>query len=196
MTSQGSSYTGYVYLIGAAKFGWYKIGMAKTPEVRIGNLGILLPFKVQIIAIWKTTNKALLESEMHKKYGKRLINGEWFLFTALQVKEIVDSEQPYDALRIYSAFSDQTPKFCFSNVTSNRVIYGSASSIRGCWITEVAQKYLKDNELESNTANNKAAWEYAESCKDKRNPLIALDIASKCSDTQVIICRTAGSGDP
>ena len=39
---------GYVYLIGTPIFGWYKIGKSKTPEVRIKDLGILLPFKLHI----------------------------------------------------------------------------------------------------------------------------------------------------
>ena len=40
---------GFVYLIGSPLFGWYKIGKSKTPEVRVSNLGILLPFKLKII---------------------------------------------------------------------------------------------------------------------------------------------------
>jgi len=34
---------GYVYLIGSPTFGWYKIGKSRKPEIRIENLGILLP---------------------------------------------------------------------------------------------------------------------------------------------------------
>jgi hypothetical protein len=44
---------GYVYLIGNSIFNWYKIGKSVTPEVRIKDLGILLPFKIKVMSIWK-----------------------------------------------------------------------------------------------------------------------------------------------
>lgn len=53
--------SGYVYLIGSPIFGWYKIGKSITPEVRIKNLGILLPFKIDIICIWKAENHHKLQ---------------------------------------------------------------------------------------------------------------------------------------
>jgi hypothetical protein len=53
--------TGFVYLIGSTTFGWYKIGKSITPEVRIQNLGILLPFKIEVIAVWKAANHHAME---------------------------------------------------------------------------------------------------------------------------------------
>jgi len=53
---------GYVYLIGTPIFGWYKIGKSITPEIRVKDLGILLPFKIKVMAIWKAENHHLMES--------------------------------------------------------------------------------------------------------------------------------------
>ena len=70
---------GYVYLIGTPIFGWYKIGKSRTPEVRVKDLGILLPFKVEIIGVWKAVNHHLMESTLHEMYKTNKINGEWFV---------------------------------------------------------------------------------------------------------------------
>jgi len=70
---------GYVYFIGTPVFGWYKIGKSKTPEVRVKDLGILLPFKVHIIGVWKAKNHTLMESSLHEMYKDKRINGLNFL---------------------------------------------------------------------------------------------------------------------
>lgn len=82
--------SGYVYLIGTPLFGWYKIGKSKTPEIRVANLGILLPFKIKVIGIWKAENHHLLESTLHEIYNDHRINGEWFEFDKKDVYKIFD----------------------------------------------------------------------------------------------------------
>ncbi len=72
--------SGYVYLIGTPIFGWYKIGKSITPEVRIKDLGILLPFKLHIIGVWKAENHHMMETALHEMYADHRINGEWFEF--------------------------------------------------------------------------------------------------------------------
>lgn len=71
---------GYVYLIGNPIFKWYKIGKSVSPEVRVQELGILLPFKLTVIGVWKAADHSLLESELHARYEYCRINGEWFRF--------------------------------------------------------------------------------------------------------------------
>ena len=73
--------SGYVYLIGSPTFGWYKIGKSKTPEVRVKDLGILLPFKLHIIGVWAAENHHLMETALHEMYASCRINGEWFEFS-------------------------------------------------------------------------------------------------------------------
>jgi len=83
--------SGYVYLIGTSTFGWYKIGKSKTPEVRVANLGILLPFKVKVYRVWRAENHHLMERTLHEMYAANRINGEWFEFDGKQIKNLIDS---------------------------------------------------------------------------------------------------------
>lgn len=77
---------GFVYLIGTPTFGWYKIGKSKTPEVRVQNIGVLLPFKIEVIGVWKSDRHSWLETHLHDKYAANRINGEWFTFMNHEIK--------------------------------------------------------------------------------------------------------------
>jgi hypothetical protein len=104
---------GYVYFIGSPLFGWYKIGKSKTPEVRISDLGILLPFKIQVIGVWKTHNRHEAEKALHELYANSKINGEWFEFTKHEAWKVF-SFMPQEA-RIYP--SEENSSFDkFSNI--------------------------------------------------------------------------------
>lgn len=83
--------SGFVYLIGSTTFGWYKIGKSITPEVRVQNLGILLPFKVEVLAVWRAENHHALETKLHRRYSEQRINGEWFQFSKKEIGAITDS---------------------------------------------------------------------------------------------------------
>lgn len=110
---------GYVYLIGSSLFGWYKIGKSKTPETRVENLGILLPFKIEVFAIWKAENYSLMEEALHEKYAAHHINGEWFSFDHKKVKTIVHEEIP-EKTRIYPKEGRVDTVFSsFSNIESD-----------------------------------------------------------------------------
>jgi len=95
------SYTGYVYLIGSERYGWYKIGKSINPDIRVQDLGILLPFKVDLYGLWGTGDHSRLESSFHREYQPYNINGEWFTFPAEVVEEILISYPPYFADRIF-----------------------------------------------------------------------------------------------
>jgi hypothetical protein len=81
---------GYVYLIGSRTFKWYKIGKTSKPTIRVSELGILLPFRIEVIAVWKLSNYHVMEYALHEKYTANRINGEWFTFTPKEIHEIVD----------------------------------------------------------------------------------------------------------
>ncbi len=81
---------GYVYLIGSSTFKWYKIGKSSRAAIRVSELGILLPFRVEVIAVWKLSNYHAVERDLHEKYAANHINGEWFNFTDAEIKAIVD----------------------------------------------------------------------------------------------------------
>ena len=109
--------SGYVYLIGTPIFRWYKIGKSKTPEIRIKNLGILLPFKIHVIGVWKADNHHLMESSLHELYAERRINGEWFQFTRKEIFEVFASI-PKEAL-VYPIDSVAHTLDKFSNIESD-----------------------------------------------------------------------------
>ncbi|OEU65670.1 MAG: hypothetical protein BA863_12490 [Desulfovibrio sp. S3730MH75] len=69
----------WVYVVGNAKEGKYKIGMTRrSPEKRINEFSPLLPFKTEIFALCPTTNAYELEKELHGKFRNNRTNGEWF----------------------------------------------------------------------------------------------------------------------
>lgn len=92
---------GFVYLIGSDKYGWYKIGFSKNCEMRTDQLGILLPFKVELFAVWKSADAFALEGEMHDKYSHFHIHGEWFSLGEDERHQIVVDVPPVQASLIF-----------------------------------------------------------------------------------------------
>ena len=126
----------YVYLIGSRKFGWYKIGKAKQPSVRIAQLGILLPFQVMVFGIWSTSQGLQTERRMHDRYSHLSINGEWFSFTIETVVSLLrETHCPLSAV-VYSLFDPKTYveaqnigiRTDFSNVEKDITIVASGMS--------------------------------------------------------------------
>lgn len=105
---------GYVYLIGTPTFRWYKIGKSITPDVRIKNIGVLLPFKIEVLGIWRAADHTMLESCLHEKYAESRVNGEWFSFSKKEVYALFDS-LPAEA-RIYP--SANTPDSVFATFSN------------------------------------------------------------------------------
>lgn len=95
---------GHVYLIGSHLYSWFKIGRSKTPKVRITDIGILLPFKVEVVAIWQAENYVYLESLLHRKYRLNHINGEWFHFNKMELEALI-FDVPYPMVQ-YQALTD------------------------------------------------------------------------------------------
>lgn len=79
--------SGYVYII-KGKAGHYKIGKTTDPDVRIKNLGVVLPFKIKPIHIIECQNRHEAETTLHHRYWHRRIAGEWYKLTAEDLNEI------------------------------------------------------------------------------------------------------------
>jgi len=131
--------SGYVYLIGSPVFGWYKIGKSRTPEVRIKDLGILLPFKIHVLGVWKAENHHMMESSLHEIYSSKRINGEWFEFSKKEAK-IMFNSIPAEA-RIYPTEISEHPLDKFSNVEEDtkkakRIIGVRVQKLRGNFTPE------------------------------------------------------------
>jgi hypothetical protein len=130
---------GYVYLIGTPTFGWYKIGKSITPEIRIKDLGILLPFKLQVIGVWKAKNHHLMEKALHEMYSASRINGEWFEFTGKDAYQVFNNIP--EETRIYPLPNIAHSFDRFSNVNqdtkkSNKVLGVRVQKLRGNFTLE------------------------------------------------------------
>lgn len=125
---------GYVYLIGNPIFNWYKIGKSVSPEIRIKDLGILLPFKIKVIGVWSAKNHHLMESSLHEIYNKNRINGEWFEFTGDDIGKIFQSIP--DEARVYLDRSDKFSNIDTDTRNSNRIIGVRVQKLRGNFTAE------------------------------------------------------------
>lgn len=140
--------SGYVYLIGTNIFKWYKIGKSIKPQIRVNDLGILLPFKIKIYGIWKAENHSLLEQALHEKYNNYKINGEWFHFQGEQLQEIFTTIP--EVARIYPNESEMDSAFeSFSNIEQDskdgkKVLGVRAEKLRGNFTQEERQKRRED----------------------------------------------------
>lgn len=162
MTSPQQSYRGYVYLIGSSRFGWYKIGKSRKVNIRIENIGILLPFRIQIFAVWKSTSHDLVEKLFHEKYADKWINGEWFSLDKKELDKIIDAEPPFDAIRIYPSPENDEIVYGFSNMKCDIIKkpweaekVPSHKKI-GAHFMELVAAWMDDNGLEHTPENKKA----------------------------------------
>lgn len=71
--------SGYVYLLKMVNGEYWKIGRTKTPNKRISTFDVKLPFPVECEHLIETKNMYTLESELHKKFASKRVQGEWFL---------------------------------------------------------------------------------------------------------------------
>lgn len=88
----------FVYLVGSAVHGWYKIGRSKSPRMRRYVIDSVLPFEIELIAVWETTWSVGLEKEMHHLCMDRRIRGEWFQFTSEQLTAFLEC-QDYEGVQ-------------------------------------------------------------------------------------------------
>ena len=144
---------GYVYLIGNPIFNWYKIGKSVTPEVRIKDLGILLPFKIKVMSVWKAENHHLMESSLHEIYKKNRINGEWFEFTGDDIGKIIDSIP--DEVRIYLDKSDKFSNIGEDTKGEKKIIGVRVQKLRGNF-TDEERELLKAESIERKKKNKAA----------------------------------------
>jgi Meiotically up-regulated gene 113 len=71
---------GHVYLIGNSKFHWYKIGKSADARIRVLDLGVLLPFRIEVVEVVRCDAYSFLERRLHQEFAEHRVNGEWFHF--------------------------------------------------------------------------------------------------------------------
>lgn len=135
--------SGYVYLIGNSIFGWYKIGKSIKPEVRIKDLGILLPFKIKVYSVWIAKNHHLMESSLHEIYSNNRINGEWFEFTGEEIGKLINSI-PAET-QIYNDNTDKFSNIDIDTKSSRRVLGVRKEKLRGNFTLKEREKRRKES---------------------------------------------------
>jgi len=78
----------YVYLLYETYAGCYKIGHTRNPSRRIYDFNVKLPIKFQVLAVIKCDDMYALESELHTRFARNRVDGEWFTLTDDDVRYI------------------------------------------------------------------------------------------------------------
>ena len=77
---------GYIYVI-KSKYG-FKIGKTKNIQNRSTIFNVKLPFEIEFIITEQVPDYHNIELELHEKYSKVHLNGEWFSLTEGHITEI------------------------------------------------------------------------------------------------------------
>ncbi|MEX0415492.1 GIY-YIG nuclease family protein [Bacillus sp. C30] len=100
---------GYIYLIKEYHTGTYKIGRTSNPKNRFDVFKVKLPFKWDLVALYKTDNMIELESNLHEVFMTKRTNGEWFnldeddlllLFEIMTNYNVSESQYTYKKLDV------------------------------------------------------------------------------------------------
>ena len=86
-TAKRSMRFGFVYLVKGTN-GYYKIGRTLNIADRMKTFSVKLPFDVELEHTIESDDYIAAEKELHKRYAKRRVNGEWFALTEADVKRI------------------------------------------------------------------------------------------------------------
>ena len=81
---------GFVYLLHCN--GAYKIGHAKVVDKRVSQIEPVMPYPVEVVFSIPTSDRFLMEAELHAHFRDRRLRGEWFALDeedVLAVKEWV-----------------------------------------------------------------------------------------------------------
>ena len=80
---------GYIYLIRVCGTDFYKIGSASNPKARLGRLQIGNPSKLELVTERKVDNSEAEEYEIHKRWEKYAVRGEWFNFHPTEMPAVL-----------------------------------------------------------------------------------------------------------
>lgn len=82
---------GFIYFLRADN-GLYKIGKTKVLDRRIKQLGIKLPYKLELIHAVGTDEMHYIEKDYHRRYAQKRIRGEWFALTDEDIVQIKNTK--------------------------------------------------------------------------------------------------------
>lgn len=78
----------YVYVVKSGDY--YKIGVASSVPSRVAVLQVGNPIKIEVVAYKDYKENAVaMEKQLHKKYEKNLVHGEWFCLGSKEIEDVV-----------------------------------------------------------------------------------------------------------
>lgn len=154
---------GFVYMIGTDQFSWYKIGFSKSCDIRSEQLGVLLPFKIELFAAWKSHDARSLEKAMHEKCGPFHVHGEWFSMS-WQIREaLIDDKTPIPATLVFPTleFVRKRPILASSKISSAKNQDSQWKSKRNNAEHEAVRRYMQEHHMDQTKDNYAIAWREA-----------------------------------
>jgi hypothetical protein len=79
---------GYIYLLRSECGKYTKIGMSRAPKSRLEFLGVLMPFKVMVVATYPCYDVAATEKRLHEIYKDKRLEGEWFSLSDQDITQL------------------------------------------------------------------------------------------------------------
>lgn len=85
-----------IYLIKSYDTGYYKIGIAKNPDLRLKQLQTANHEKLEIIHTYETSNYSKLEVSLHNHYSYCHKINEWFTLNLEDEVKFIDICSKFD----------------------------------------------------------------------------------------------------
>jgi hypothetical protein len=93
---------GKVYLVGCPEEDRYKIGYTnrdiykRLDEIQTGN-----PKKIEVVHLFETDHHVKVEGWMHRKYGSKRMEGEWFELNEEDVENfLINCQEGHDIFQM------------------------------------------------------------------------------------------------
>lgn len=80
-------------------YGAIKIGSTKKLDQRLMQFGVKLPFDIKIVHIIYCENGDTTEKLLHKHFGNKRLNGEWFSLNKNDLSDIKNLNLPKKILK-------------------------------------------------------------------------------------------------
>lgn len=147
-----TSRRGFVYLLKSPS-GAYKIGRTKNPKDRKRTFNVKLPFEIEFISLIKTPNMVNLERQLHDRFSRKHIDGEWFNLNEKDVQYIKSLEgnvkRPGRVSRkrkrkpFKKSFLGKSIRLCLQSVLSVYAWIGVGILKSAKWGTAMAKKLYR-----------------------------------------------------
>src|SRR5580704_18156218 len=101
--------SGFVYIVGSVKYGWYKFGRTAKFEFweRIRDIERGLPIPIVCIRVWRCRNHAFIEKSIHRELKPRRMRGEWFQLTLDEVRLVIEKLESAEGNNIETEYSPE-----------------------------------------------------------------------------------------